>query len=241
LEASEREKPDMKEFTDLGDELAKYLSTLKLERETKKEISRLVYQVQAIFSKPVELDPRHLSKLYPSADSALLVDGEKLLVRQGKKETAISLLELEPDPYYTVVKEVADVVIRLLEEDEAKRAARVRPSLQVSTMLTGRELAGFDFRNYMLMFGNTGGDARKVKISLSTAGDEWYGPFDIDEMETKELEVRHMYRILKSAAFKVSVRCEDREGRKYAGEVEVKPNSRSIRVFKLAAASEPES
>jgi hypothetical protein len=236
LEAREQAKPDLKEFTDLGDELAKYIGTLKLERETKEQISRLVYQVQAALSKPLELDPRHLSKLFPSADSAVLVDGEKLLVRQGKKETAVSLLELEPDPYFAVVKEVGAAVVRVLEEDEARRAEGIRPLLQVSTRLKGRELALFDFRSYLLVLSNTGGAAKKVKISLSTAGDEWYGPFDIGEMETKELEVRHVHRILRSTAVKITVKCEDGEGRKYSGEVEAKPNSRSARAFKLAEA-----
>jgi hypothetical protein len=236
LETTERAKPDLKEYADLGDELAKYIGTLKLERDTKEQISRLVYQVQAALSKPLELDPRRLSKLFPNTDSAVLVDGEKLLVRQGKKETAVSLLELEPDPYFAVVKEVGAAVVRLLKEDEARRSEGIKPLLQVSTKLRGRELALFDFRSYALLLSNTGGAARKVKISLSTDSGEWYGPFDVDGMETKELEVRHVHRILKSKAFKIAIRCEDGEGRKYAGEVEAKPNSKAARAFKLEAA-----
>ena len=235
-EATEKAKPDLEEFAELGDELEKYVGTLKLEKETKKQISRFVSDVGAALSKPVELDAGHLSKWFPRADSAVLLDGEKLVVRHDKGETAFSLLKLKPDPYFAVVKEVAAVVARLMAEEDARRAEGIRPVLQVFTRLIGGKLAVFDWRNYMLVFANTGGAAKDVEISMSTAGDEWYGPFDISAMETKEVAMRHFYRILNSKVLKIALRCEDEEGRKYAGEVELRPNSNTIRVFRLTMA-----
>lgn len=232
-EAKQEEAAQLKEFADLGDELVKYVGALKLERETKKQISRFVYEMQATLSKPVELEPGPLSKWFPGADSAVLLDGENLVIRQGEKETTVSLLRLEPDPYFAVVKEVAVAVGRLMTEEETRRADKLRPALQVSTRLIGRRLAVFDWRGYKLVIANMGGRARGTKISVSTAGKEWYGPFNVEAMGTKEVALHHFYRIQGSKTLKVTVRCKDDDGRTYAGEVELKPESNEVNVFRL--------
>ncbi len=233
-ETDEKAKPNLNEFADLGDEISKYVGTLSLERETKKEISRFVNDVQGVLSRPVKLSAGQLNKWFPSADSAVLVDGEKLIVRQGKKETAVSLLELEPDPYFAVVKEVATEVTRLMEQADAKRAQSIKPSLQVFARLIGGKLAVFDWRNYELVLANVGGNARNVTISVSPTGKEKYGPFDINSMETTEFRLRHLYQILNSRTLKITARCEDDDGRRYTGEAELEVGSKAVRLFHLA-------
>lgn len=90
----------------------------------------------------------------------------------------------------------------------------------------------FGCRNHMLVLGDFGARAKKVTIFRSTADDEDYGPIDFDQSETKEIELRRLYRILKSELLKIRARCEDQVGRRYTGEVELGPSTRAIRVFK---------
>ncbi len=105
---------DLKDLSDFGDELVECAGTLKLGGETKEQISRFVNEVQSALSKPMKIDAKHLAQWFPSADNAVLVDGEKLVVRQGKKESAVSLLELEPNSKAVRVLRLApaDVVPR---------------------------------------------------------------------------------------------------------------------------------
>ena len=235
-QARAKPRPDLKEFADLGDELVKYVGALKLENKTKKEISRFVHDVQAALSKPVKLDASRLKEWFPGADSAVLIDGEKLVVRQGTKETEVSLLRLEPDPYFAVVKEVGSEVTRLMEEADAERARSIAPALQVTARLLGGKLAIFDWRNYNLVVANTGGNAKSVTISVSPTGPEKYGPFDIRAFETAEFTLRHLYRILDSRALKITARCEDDDGRRYVGDAELEVGSKRVRVLRLTAA-----
>jgi len=65
---------------------------------------------------------------------------------------------------------------------------------------------------------------------------EWYGPFDINTLETREVELYHFNKIRNTKVLKIEVKCEDEDGRKYTGEVELSPGSKAVRIFKLAAA-----
>ena len=232
-EAAQKVEVNLKDFAELGDELAEYVGTLKLERKTRDEISRLITEFESTLSKPVELDPKGLSKWLPGLESAVLLDGERLVLRKGGKELQVSVLKLEPDPYLAVVREAATAVAKLMEEEDARRAESIKPALQVSARLAGGKLAVFDWRSYVLVFTNLGGTARRVTISVSTAEGERYGPFDVDARETKEVELRHFRRILRSGVLNVRARCEDEEGKKYVGDVELRPNTKAVRVFKL--------
>ena len=233
VETTRPPEAKVEEFSELRDELAQYVGTLKLERKTKKEIAHLMDEVQSAMSKRLVLETRPLRRWFPGVDSAVLLEGERLILRKGKREYEVSVLTLQPDPYMAVVKEAASIVVRLLSEAEARAAALAKPALQVSTRMIGGKLAVFDWRNYVLVLANTGGQAKRVTISESTASQEKYGPFDIDSLETNEIGLRHFYRILNSKVLKVRARCEDQDGRRYTGEVELGPNTKAIRVFKL--------
>ena len=231
---TQRVNPDLKEFTELGEEFDKYVGTLNLERETKVKVSETVKDVQAALSKQVVLDPRHLSKWFPKAESAVLDEGVKLTVKQGKKATIVSLLDMDPGPYYAVVKEVGAAVSHLVEEAEEKRGKEVRPALQAFTRLTGRKPGAFDWRNYELILANTGGLAAGMTVTISGEGKWSYGPIDIDSMETAEILLNNFSRINQSKVLTIGVRCEDEDGRSYVGKVELQPDSKSVKVFGLS-------
>lgn len=233
------EGADIKEFAELGEEFAQYVGTLNLERETKAQISQYVHDVQATLSKKVELDPKTLAKWFPKADSVVLEDGVKLTVKQGKASAQYSLLEMEPDPYYAVVKEVGVVVSNLLAQADAKREAQAKPNLQVFTRLTGRKVGVFDWRNYELILANTGGRAVGMTVTISAEGKWSFGPIDINSMETTEIELRNFSKIAQSNALIIEVRCEDEDGKGYAGRVELKPDSKAVRIFELTGAQAP--
>ena len=235
MEAAQKAKVHIEDFSDLGDELTKYVGALKLERKAKKEISHFIGQFLSMMSQPVPLDPKRLSEWIPGIDSAVLVEGEKLVVKKGEREYQISVLTLPPDPYLEVVKEAAAVVAKLLAEEDARQAAKIKPNLQVFLRMIGGRLAVFDWRNCMLVLANTGGAAKKVTLSLSTADKETYGPIDINALENTEIELRHLYRILNTKNLKVVAKCEDAEGRQYSGEIEIEPNTKSVRIFTLGA------
>jgi hypothetical protein len=236
-EVEQKNEVNLEDFTDLREELINYVGTLKTERKTKREISRFIDDVQTELSKPIELNVRHLANWFPGIHSAALIEGERLILRRGTREYEVSVLALDPDPYMAVVREAASQVVKLLAEAEEKAAAKVIPSLQVSTRLVGGKLGVFDWRNCLLVVANTGGKAKHLIVSLSTADKESYGPFDIDAMETKEINLRHLYRILNTEVLKVTAKCEDQDARKYTGKVELRPNAKTIRVFKLAPVS----
>jgi hypothetical protein len=226
-------EPDLKEFADLEEEFEKYVGTLKIERETKAQVSEYVHQVQAALAKQVTLDPKQLAAWFPKADSAVLEDGVKLTVTQGKKTTSVSLLKLEPEPYYAVVKEVGLAVSKLLEEAEAQRGSEVIPKLQAFTRQTGRKVGVFDWRNYELILANTGGRAVAMAVEISAEGKWNYGPIDVNSMETTVIDLHDFSRIEHSKSLKIDLRCEDQDGRVYTGRVELQPNTKSVRVFEL--------
>lgn len=229
---------DPKEAAELGDEFLRYADTLKLEQETKRKLAEYVNGVQKTLSKTVELDPRHLTEWFPGADSAVLQEGEWLVLRRSKKETRVSILELESAPYMAVVQDVAAEVTRLMEEADSKRAKNVMPSLQVFVRSVAKYTPA-DWRSSELTFTNMGGKACHVMV-FSPDSKEWYGPFDINAMETAEVGLRSFSRIKDPKVFRFTLRCEDEDGRRYGGGVELALGSRAVRVLKLAAADEGE-
>ena len=184
---------DPKEAAELGDEFLRYADTVKLERETRKKLAEYVSGIQKAFSKTVELSPKHLTEWYPGTESAVLQEGEWLVLKRSKKETRLSILELEPAPYMAVVKEVAAEVARIMDEADATRAENVMPSLQVFVK-SGAKNAPADWRSSELMFTNMGGRACHVMV-FSPESMEWYGPFDINTMETAEVGLHSFSRI----------------------------------------------
>lgn len=87
----------------------------------------------------------------------------------------------------------------------------------------------------MLVLTNKGGVARRVTISVSSAGGERYGPFDINARKTTEVEPRHFKALRNSGVLKIAARREDQEGRKYAGDAELELSSKAVRLVKLTA------
>jgi hypothetical protein len=230
----------LKEITNVGDELVKYISTLKLEKETKKEISRFVYEFQSAFSGELKLNAKHLSEWFPPAKSAALVGGETLVLRTGKKETRISVLELKPDSYVAVVKEAAASVAKLMAEEktrrEASRAGSIKPALQMFTGLKGGKLAVFDWRSYSLLVSNTGGAAKRVTVYVTSLGGQKHGPLQINKGETVELELGVFRRLRKSGDIRMVVMCEDQDGRKYRGKAKLELNAKEAQVLSLSRA-----
>lgn len=136
-EATQTTDFSLREFADLGEELVKYVGTLKLEKETKDQIAQYINEIQSALSKPMELNAGRLSKWFPGVNKVVLVKEEKLVLRKGKKETQISVLELKPDPYVAVVKEATSSVARLLAEEEVRRTEKIKSGLQASTRVMG--------------------------------------------------------------------------------------------------------
>jgi hypothetical protein len=232
--AAEPDRPDFKEFAELGEEFAQYICTLNLERETRARVSEYVHEVQRELSKQVSLDPGQLSKWFPKAESAVVEDGARLTITQGMKSTTYSLLEMEPEPYYAVVKEIGAVVAGLLAEADAKREGELKPALQAFARVTGTKLGVFDWRNCELILANTGGRAVGMTVTISAEGRWSYGPIDIDSMETAEIELRSFSKISRSKALGIEVQCEDEDGRRYVGRAELQPASKAVRIFELA-------
>lgn len=227
---------DPKEAAELGDEFLRYSDALKLERETKKRLAEYVGEVQKTLSRTVELNPKHLTEWFPGTDSAVLQEGEWLVLKRSKKETRVSMLELEPAPYMAVVQDVAAAVTRMMEEADASRAKNVMPSLQVFVRSAGKD-SSTDWRSSELTFTNMGGKACHVMI-FSPDSKEWYGPFDVNAMETAEVGLHSFSRLKSQKAFKFTLRCEDEDGRRYGGGVELSLGSRAVRVLKLAVTDE---
>ncbi|MDG6901068.1 MAG: hypothetical protein JRM80_03825 [Nitrososphaerota archaeon] len=228
---------DPKEAVELGDELLKYADTLQLERGTKERIAEFMREFQKAFSKPVKLNPKHLSEWFPGADSALLLEGESLVMKRGSKEVKVSVLEMEPAPYMALVQEVAAEVARLMEEEDVRRAKSVVPSLQAFVKSSREYASPADWHGSELIFTNTGGLAAHVMV-FSPASKEWYGPFDIKAMETAEVGMQHFSRLRDAKPLKITIRCDDQDGRNYAGEVELTLGSKAVRVIKLIPADE---
>jgi len=230
----------VKEIANVGEELVKYISTLKLERETRKEISRFVYEFQSAFSGELKLNAKHLSEWFPPAKSAALVGGKTLVLRLGKKETKISVLELEPDPYVAVVKEAAASVARLMAEEEARREAEraetIKPALKMFRSLKGGKLAVFDWRSYSLVVSNTGGAAKRVTVYVTSLGGQKHGPLQINKGETLELELGRFGRLRKSGGIRMVVMCEDQDGRKYRCKAKLELNAEEAQVLSLSRA-----
>lgn len=237
--AEQKVEPELRQFAELGEEFAKYVGTLNLERETKAKVSQYIREIQAELSKQIALDPKKLSKWFPKAESAVVEDGAKLTVKQGKKATVLSLMDMDPDPYYAVVKEVGTLVGRMLAEEEKDRGAMVKPALQVFTRQTGRKAGVFDWRNYELILANTGGRAVGMTVTILAEGKWSFGPLDVDSMETTEIDLHDFSKIEKARALKIEVKCEDADGRGYSGTAELQRSSKSVRVFELAPAGGP--
>ena len=235
-EGTKAREQDFEEFAALGEEFAGYVGVMNLEQETKAKISQYVHDVQSELSKDVVIDARSLSKWFPKAESATLKEGVMLTLKEGKKTTTVSLLEMEPEPYYAVVKQVGVAVASMLAEAGAKLEEEAKPALQAFTRLTGRKLGVFDWRNYELILANTGGKAVGMTVSISEVGSWSYGPIDIGSMETTEIDLHNFSKIERSKNLKVELRCEDAEGRAYTGRVELEPNSKSVRIFVLEPA-----
>ena len=227
---------DPKEAAELGDEFLRYADTVKLEKEARKRLAEYVSGVQKTLSKTVTLNPRHLTEWFPGAESAVLQEGEWLVLKRSKKETRVSMLELEAAPYMAVVKDVAAEVTRIMDEADARRAENVIPSLQVFVRSAAKNPPA-DWRSSELMFTNMGGRACHVMV-FSPESKEWYGPFDINTMETAEVGLRSFSRIKDPKTFRFTLRCEDEDGRRYGGGAELALGSRAVRVLKLAAADE---
>lgn len=233
--AEKRPDQDLKELAGLGEEFAKYLEVTDMEREKKLEITRCLQEAQSAFSKEVRLDARPLKKWFPGADGAVLENGTNLVITKGKTKTMHSVLELEPDPYLAVVKALGTVVSKLAAEADKERAAEVKPVIQVFTRLKDSRVGAFDWRDQDLTLANIGGGAKKVRLSLSAEGREWYGPVDVDSMETVEISLVRLRKVKNSKVLKIEAWCEDVDGRGYSGKVELEPNSKAVRIFPLSA------
>lgn len=237
-ETKARAEAVLKEFTELADEFAGYVTALDQEKETRLSISSYLRDVESNLAAPVKVDPKGLSKWFPGAKEAVLEDGVRLTLRRGKKEVTCSVLELEPHAYCAVVEEVAAEVERLSAKAEAKRGAEVKPVLRAYARPTGETSEVFDWRNYELMLANTGGSARKVLFTLPDEESGGHGPMDLGTLETTTIPLGSL-QVTGSESLKVRVSCEDEEGREYAGEVGLEPDSKAVRIFKLKALQQP--
>lgn len=233
-EATEKARSVVAEFAGLGEEFAKYLEALNLEKETKLEISRCLQETQTSLSKEVSFDAKPLKKWFPGADGAVLEGGTNLVITKGKKRTVHSVLELDPDPYLAVVRAVGVEVAKLTAAEDEQKRAREKPVLQAFTRLAEKGSEPFDWRNHELTLANTGGPARKVRLSLSAEGREWYGPVDVEPMEKVEIELGKLSKVRESKALRVELWCEDARGRSYSAKVELEPHSKAVKIFDLA-------
>lgn len=224
---------DVEDFVILRKELSRYIGTLNLEREAKVKISRYLQEAQETISRSVKLDPEALSASFPGTDGAVLEDGKTLVLSQGPKKVSLSLFELEEEPYMAVVKELGKQVARLMSEADARRELEVMPVLQADLQLSGRRLGLIDRRAYTLVVSNAGGPVRRMKLTVTSDGDQAYRAFDLGKMQKKEIALRGYAKISRAPAITLRVAFEDVDGRPYSGSVELRPGSGVASDFEL--------
>jgi hypothetical protein len=188
----------------------------QLAAQEEKEQIKIVGTILPVLSylkEPVVLRPGALGDAFSGFRSVSLMPGA-IVVTTDMDGRVLSrpLVKFRTEECLAILHDAFPELQRLVTDK--RRAAQVRPAISTKAVVGGSKFL-VDLRSYRLVFSNSGGDCRGLRVSLQLSGGESkpYRPVDVNRGERVEVDLGVFKEVSAFDSVKLQLDCKDVDGR----------------------------